>query len=127
MAAMHPTFTPRPDGIEIVDPVESTRFVLHTGKPVDPTPVDTGAFYFPVDHAVGVETGRIEIPKLGNVFVRRRDGSLVTDNADQTDVTLPADDYLLELTTTPMKLNTVMPTMHFTTTSKRNMPRPPKV
>jgi len=103
---MQPTFASHPDrdGIEVVDPVESARFALYTGTPVDPTPTDPDAFYFPVDHAVGVEARRIEVPKLGNVFVRRRDGSLVADNTDRTDLALPADDYLLELTTAPMKL-----------------------
>ncbi|WP_327053361.1 hypothetical protein [Halomicrococcus gelatinilyticus] len=103
---MQPTFVSHPDrnGIEVVDPVESARFALYTGTPVDPTPADPDAFYFPVDHAVGVEARRIEIPKLGNVFVRRRDGSLVADNTDRTDLALPVDDYLLELTTAPMKL-----------------------
>jgi hypothetical protein len=103
---MDPTFTVTPDstGIEIADPIENARFELHTPTAVEPTPVTTETFYFPVDSAIAIETSAIVVPKLANVFVRTRSGELVADNSDRVDRSLDSDAYNVELSTTPMKL-----------------------
>ncbi|WP_115863982.1 hypothetical protein [Halorussus litoreus] len=113
---MSPTFavTADPTCVEIRDSIENARFELHTATPVEPTPVeprsaeptpgDRGAFYFPVDAAVAVETTAVEVPKLANVLVRTREGHLVADNADHADRSLAPDAYDVELSTAPMKL-----------------------
>lgn len=105
-ARREPFVRAHPDrpGVELVDPIENSRFALYTPTPVEPTDARTDDFYFPVDAAVAVESTDIEIPRLSNVLVRSADGDLVTDTAGQTDRTLPPDGYLVELTTTPMKV-----------------------
>ncbi|WP_458190024.1 hypothetical protein [Haladaptatus sp. NG-WS-4] len=99
-------FQPHPDrdGLDIHDPIENVRFALFTPESVRPTPVEPTSFYFPVDAAVAIETTTLEVPKPIPVTVRRQDGSMVVETADGRDRTLAADGYLVELTTTPMKL-----------------------
>ncbi|WP_227357010.1 hypothetical protein [Haladaptatus salinisoli] len=103
---MHPQVIAHPDraGLLITDPIENARFALYTDDDVTPRETEPEEFYFPVDAAVTVETSGVEIPKLGNVFVRTQTGTFVTDNAARTDTHLAPDAYLLELTTAPMKL-----------------------
>ncbi|UPV74187.1 hypothetical protein M0R89_16810 [Halorussus limi] len=103
---MDPTFTVHAErnGVEIADPIENARFELHTPSPVDPSPVSTDRFYFPVDSAVAVETSAVGVPKLANVLVRTQSGELVADNADHVDRSLDPGAYAIELSTAPMKL-----------------------
>jgi hypothetical protein len=103
---MHSQVIAHPDraGLLITDPIGNARFALYTDDAVTPRETNPEEFYFPVDAAVTVETSGVEIPKLGNVFVRTQTGTFVTDNADRTDAHLEPDAYLLELTTAPMKL-----------------------
>jgi hypothetical protein len=92
------------DGLDIYDAIENVRFALFTGEAVHPTPVDTSQFYFPVDAAVEIETPTLEIPKAVPITVRRQDGTMVVETSDERDRTLDSDAYLVELSTTPMKL-----------------------
>ncbi|UPW00251.1 hypothetical protein M0R88_17295 [Halorussus gelatinilyticus] len=103
---MDPTFTVRTDytAVEIADPIENARFELYTASPVEPSPVPTDEFYFPVDSAIAVESSAVDVPKLANVLVRTQSGELVADNADHADRSLDHGAYVLELSTAPMKL-----------------------
>jgi hypothetical protein len=103
---MDPTFTVHTDrdGVEIADPIENARFELYTSSAVEPSPLPTDEFYFPVDSAVSVETSAVVVPKLANVLVRTQSGELVADNADHLDRSLGPGAYVLELSTAPMKL-----------------------
>ncbi|WP_135827242.1 hypothetical protein [Halorussus ruber] len=103
---MDPTFTVSSDrtGIEIADPIENARFELYTPAAVEPTPVATDEFYFPVDSAITVETSAVVVPKLANVLVRTQSGDLVADNADHANRSLESGAYNVELSTAPMKL-----------------------
>ncbi len=103
---MDPTFTVHTDctTVDITDPIENARFELDTASPVEPTPVPTDEFYFPVDSAIAFETSSVGLPKLANVLVRTQSGDLVGDNADHVDRSLDPGAYVLELSTAPMKL-----------------------
>ena len=92
------------DGLDVYDAIENVRFALFTGEAVHPTPVGTSQFYFPVDAAVEIETPTLEIPKVVPVTVRRQDGRMLVETSDERDRTLDSDAYLVELSTTPMKL-----------------------
>ncbi|WP_433623917.1 hypothetical protein [Halomicrococcus sp. NG-SE-24] len=94
----------RRPGIAVFDPIENARFELYTDDPVAPEPTATDEFYFPVDAAVAFETTAVEIPNYLSVVVRTQDGEVRVDATTFDDRSLPADDYLLELQSTPMKL-----------------------
>ncbi|WP_231184244.1 CHAT domain-containing protein [Haladaptatus sp. DYF46] len=91
-------------GLDIYDAIENVRFALFTGESVHPTPVDTSGFYFPVDAAVEIETPTLEIPQDVPVALRGQNGTMIVETSDERDRTLGSDDYLVELSTTPMKL-----------------------
>ena len=92
------------DGLDIYDPIENVRFALFTSVSVDPTPVDTSPFYFPVDAAVEIVTPTLEVPKAVPITVRQQDGTMVVETSDERDRTLGSDAYLVEVSTAPMKL-----------------------
>ncbi|WP_231184435.1 hypothetical protein [Haladaptatus sp. DYF46] len=94
----------RRSGIAIFDPVENVRFELYTENRPSIEPTETAGFYFPIDAAVGFETGAIEVPNHLSVVVRTQDGSIVTDATTFDGLSLPFDAYLLEVQSTPMKL-----------------------
>ncbi|WP_115863579.1 hypothetical protein [Halorussus litoreus] len=91
-------------GVEIVDPIESHRFLLYTDREASPTPADTAAFAYPVSVASEFVAGAVELPYTVTVVVRdARDGSHVLDVGYREDHELPRDDYLVEVNA-PMKL-----------------------
>ncbi|GKZ15489.1 hypothetical protein [Haladaptatus sp. T7] len=92
------------DGLDIYDPIENVRFALFTSASVDPTPVDTSPFYFPVDAAVEIVTPMLEVPKAVPITVRQQDGTMMVETSDERDRTLGSDAYLVEVSTAPMKL-----------------------
>ncbi len=96
------------DGIDIHDPIENVRFALFTSDAVDLIPADTTLFHFPVDAAVEVETTVLEVPKSVPVAVRQRDGTMVTETSDEQDHVVDSGSYLVELSTTPMKVYLVV-------------------
>jgi hypothetical protein len=91
-------------GFEIRDPIEHTRFELYVPDSITPVQARRGRFHFPVDAAVGFETAAVEIPKLVSPLVWTQSGELIRDSTTIDDRRFPADDYLLELNSTAMKL-----------------------
>ena len=97
-------------GLAFYDPIEAARFVLYTDRPVEPEPTDPEAFAFPVETAVTIETRELVIPQRAPVYVRTLDGEHVgTFRGRMTDSYESADDRLLDLTSTAMKLYLVVP------------------
>jgi hypothetical protein len=91
-------------GVEILDPVQSNRYVLYTPEAVSPTPTDTEAFTYPVSTAREVVTSAIRLPNNVPVTVRDDDdGSYLLDVGHDGTHELDADGYLLEMDA-PMKL-----------------------
>ncbi|WP_135855136.1 hypothetical protein [Halorussus salinus] len=91
-------------GITIFDPIEQAQFALYTPTAVDPTTADVDIFPAPVSTAVRIETTGIDVPSLSNIYVRSPAGGLITETSGQTDQSLPHNEYVLELTTAPVKL-----------------------
>src|SRR6056297_1711130 len=91
-------------GLDIFDPIEHAQFALFTPTTVNPTPSDVALFPVPVTTAVRIETTDIEIPSLSNIYVRSPTGDLLAETSGQTDRSLPRGEYVLELTTAPVKL-----------------------
>ncbi|MGA9401687.1 MAG: hypothetical protein WBV42_12570, partial [Haladaptatus sp.] len=92
------------DGLDIHDPIENVRFALFTSSAVDLMPADTSIFYFPVDAAVEIETTALEVPKSVPVTIRHSDGTMVAETSDESDCSFEPGAYLVELSSTPMKL-----------------------
>lgn len=70
---------PDRSGLDIHDPVENARFALYTPEDVEPMPVSTEEFHFPVDSAVAIGTKRIELPDRLLLTVRERDGTTILE------------------------------------------------
>jgi hypothetical protein len=103
---MRPRIDPLDDGsgLEILDPIESNRYVLYTSGDVSPTPTGTEAFVYPVSVARRIETSELGLPYNVPVSVRdARDGSLVLDVGHDGTHALESDEYLLEISG-PVKL-----------------------
>ncbi len=92
-------------GLHVQDPIEDVQTRLFTDGSVDPTPVSTEGFIYPVDRAVAVTATRLRTPFLLNVWVRDLDGNVVAE-CDPNDgaVEVPAGSYILEFSSLPMKL-----------------------
>ncbi len=103
---MEPRITTSSDrpGITIFDPIEQAQFALYTPTAVDPTNADVNIFPAPVSTAVRIETTGIDVPSLSNIYVRSPAGGLITETSGQTDQSLSQNEYILELTTAPVKL-----------------------
>lgn len=76
---MHPTVTALKDrpGLEILDPIENTRFVLHTAEAVTPAEIPTDQFDFLVDTLVTIEVSEIRIPQLTGLYIHSPDDVFV--------------------------------------------------
>ncbi|WP_135825751.1 CHAT domain-containing protein [Halorussus ruber] len=90
-------------GVEILDPIESNRYVFYTPESVSPTPTDTEAFTYPVSVAREITVSGITFPNNVTAVVREDDGSHLRDVGHERTHELDADDYLLEVSA-PMKL-----------------------
>ncbi|NHN59000.1 hypothetical protein [Halorussus rarus] len=90
-------------GVEVRDHIERRTYAIRTPTDVSPTPADAGAFRFPVDEAVSIETGAVELPTFVASYVRDADGEMRLQVNPGTDRQLPAGAYDVELCT-PMKL-----------------------
>lgn len=103
---MEPQITAHADrpGVAIFDPIEHAQFALLTPTSVEPERSETDVFPVPVSTAVRIETTDIEIPSLSNIYVRSPAGELLAETSGQTERSLPRDEYVLELTTAPIKL-----------------------
>ncbi|MFC7080146.1 hypothetical protein [Halorussus caseinilyticus] len=103
---MRPRFDPLGDstGVEILDPIESNRYVLYTPEEVSLTPADTEAFAYPVSVARRITTSAVTLPYNVPVAVRdASDGSHILDAGHDGSFDLADDDYLLEVSA-PVKL-----------------------
>lgn len=103
---MKPEFTVLvdPDGVRITDPIERTRFDLHTPSSLSPELMDTESFYFPVDTVVGFRTPWLRTTKGLDVYVRNMEGEMVGESSGGSELDLPADTYNIELASTQMKV-----------------------
>ena len=91
-------------GLEIIDPIESRRFVLHTSGRISPTPAGIEEFAFPVATACEVVTESITLPYTVTCIVRDAADGSPTINVGHDDVhELDADSHLIELSA-PIKL-----------------------
>ncbi|SIR04531.1 hypothetical protein SAMN05421858_1230 [Haladaptatus litoreus] len=81
----------------VVDPIQRRQFPIRTSTPVDPTPVDTDGFRFPVDSAAEIVTNRLVLPYVVITHVRTLDGDVVTKVEDFSYEQLPRGEYLIEL------------------------------
>lgn len=95
-------------GLRVVDPIEDARFGLYTPERPSVEPADTGAFTFPVDAAVSVETASLRTPQLTDVWVRDADGDLVAEAGSTSSASLPPGRYELDLTNPLLKLYAVV-------------------
>ncbi len=93
-----------PPGIRITDPIENAQFTLLTPDPVEPMPADGDEFALPVDAAVTLEATAIETPYLVDVWVRDADVNLVAQCTSGESVSLPPDEYYVEISSAKMKL-----------------------
>ncbi|MDY6817248.1 MAG: hypothetical protein SVG88_01195 [Halobacteriales archaeon] len=102
---MEPRFTADTDSTELVvhDPIQQRRYPIETSEPVDPMPVETDRFYFPVDSAVSIDTSSLTLPYVVAVIVRNSAGEMIADAQHYSAESLPDDDYIIELNT-PIKL-----------------------
>ena len=102
---MEPQFDPlsSTSGLKILDPIEKRQFSLITPNAVSPNPANPDEFYFPVSVARSIRTTEIELPYTISVYVRDTDGTMITDVEPPADVSLPRDQYLVELSS-PVKL-----------------------
>jgi len=92
-------------GLHVRDPIEDVQAQLFTDSPVDPTPVSTDGFVYPVDSAVSVTATRLRTPFLLNVWVRDLDGNVVAEfDPNGGSVEVPAGSYTLEFSSLSMKL-----------------------
>ncbi|WP_435177849.1 hypothetical protein [Halorussus sp. AFM4] len=90
-------------GVEIRDRIERRTYALRTSTSVSPTAADPGAFRFPVDEAVSIETAAVELPTFVAAYVRDADGEMLLQVNPGVDRQLPAGAYDIELCA-PMKL-----------------------
>ncbi|CQH58999.1 uncharacterized protein HHUB_2878 [Halobacterium hubeiense] len=106
---MRPEFEPLvdPDGVLVRAPIENAQFELYTDRVVDPVETDTDQFVLPVDSAVAIEAGRLEIPRLVNVFLWDDDGTMVGESVNQQHTEHASGWYSLDLPLGPMKLQIV--------------------
>lgn len=104
--AARPRIEPHPeyDGVQLVDPIEKTKFTLLTSKPVEPRKCDSASFYFPVDTAATIDANGIKTPYQVDVWIRDIDGELVNHSEDGASVSVPVGTYNLELSSTRMNV-----------------------
>ncbi|WP_135823350.1 CHAT domain-containing protein [Halorussus ruber] len=90
-------------GFEVVDPIETRRFIFLTESPVELASADPDSFRFPVTSAAAVETDAIRLPYMVLTYVRQPADEVIADLAHDVSVEFPPGEYLLELTA-PLKL-----------------------
>ena len=92
-------------GLHVQDPIEDVQARLFTDSPVDPTPVSTEGFAYPVDSAVSVTATRLRTSFLLSMWVRDSEGNVVAECDPKEESTeIPAGSYTLEFNSLPMKL-----------------------
>ncbi len=101
---VEPQFRPRtdPPGLTVIDPLERSQFSLETSRPVEPRRIPASGFEAPIDVVTSITTAWLELPIVAAAYVRSTDNELLLAVDHETNATLPADDYYIELTT-PIK------------------------
>lgn len=96
---MHPTFNSltHTAGLEIIDPIETRRFVLLTSTPPTPTQTSTEGFTFSVAAACSIRTSSLTLLNAIRIDVRKPDGTHVASVSPPETHTFSTDEYLLEL------------------------------
>ncbi|WP_224333840.1 hypothetical protein [Haloprofundus halobius] len=84
-------------GVEVVDAVERHRYLLETPEDVEPTPVDSDEFRFPVDAAVSLRTSALTLPTVVPIYVRDTDGTMLAHVTPSESISLPTGEYAVEL------------------------------
>lgn len=94
-----PRFSPLADepGLEVVDPVERCRYALRTPADVEPRPASTARFHYPVGRAVRITTAALSLPTVISVYVRDAKGELIAQAETGADLTLPREEYIIDL------------------------------
>lgn len=105
---MDPNIASHPSnpGLQITDPIENGRFEATTPLPVTPTPTSPDRLSpAPVATAATIETAALELPTVVILYIRHAsDFEQVATTAGYKEPCLPSNDYLIELSNTPMKL-----------------------
>ena len=93
------SFARRDDGpgVTVADTVERRQFTVETPADVSPDPISTDEFYFPVDEAVRVDSGRLRVPTVVGTYVRDATGEMLSEVDYGAEVDLPAGQYTVEL------------------------------
>ncbi|MFY4815325.1 caspase family protein [Haloarcula sp. AONF1] len=104
------------DGITVTDHIENTQFEVYTDRPVEPRRRPESDHYFPVDASVAVETGSIEIPRVGLVETRNWDGNLLT-RGDCYE--MPVGEYHIGVNPAPTKIYLAIKTGFSVSTTDR--------
>ncbi|MGB9965142.1 hypothetical protein [Halobacterium hubeiense] len=97
-----------PDGLRVRDPIENAQFELYTDRVVDPVAADTDQFVLPVDSAVTVAVGELEVPRLVNVFLWDETGSMVGESVNQQQTDHAPDWYCVDLPLGPVRVQVVV-------------------
>ncbi|MFW6152797.1 MAG: hypothetical protein ACOC42_00400, partial [Halobacteriota archaeon] len=83
--------------IQILDPIERRRYRLDADAGVTPTTIDANGFRFPVDRAVRITTGSITLPTIEACYVRRADGTMLTEIDHEGATALEHDAYIVDI------------------------------
>jgi len=104
--ATRPKIRPHPtrSGVQVVDPIQETKFALLTSTQPRLCDCDPREFYFPADTGAAVRTDTIETPYFVPLWIRDEAGNTIAEVTDRESVTVPPDRYNVELATTQVKL-----------------------
>jgi len=96
--------TDDPVGVELADDIQGVTTRLETTSAVDPEPCEPTGFVFPVDAAVRLDVSALRIPQHVNLIVRTAEGAVVAEAANRNDLSLPAGEYVVEVTSLAVKV-----------------------
>lgn len=98
--SVKPLFRRRDDrpGLTVIDPLERCQYSIGTSSPVEPVSISMTDFEAPVSTAARIHTDRIEFSSIISAFVRDTSGELLASIDHETETSLPADEYYIELT-----------------------------
>ncbi|MFC4436338.1 MULTISPECIES: hypothetical protein [Natrialbaceae] len=96
-------FEPTQHGLEIIDPVERHRYSLTAQKKVIPEATADDQIPYPVDEAVEIEVNKLSFFTKNTIYIYDSDGSLVAKIEPNERMSLPENEYVLDLSG-PMKV-----------------------
>ena len=94
---MKPKFKADEKRLMIIDPIERKYWPLETETPVIPSPGDESRIPYPVDSTAEITTNRVVLPENKIIYVRNIDGSLHSEVSPGDDITLPQNEYIIDL------------------------------